>query len=188
MTQSETLGLLRQHRAFDADEMAFLARTIAFVEQNEQFWQRSTLAGHLTGSAWILSADGASALLLHHAKLDRWLQPGGHVDESDASLLETARREAMEECGLQSITLISPLIFDLDVHEIPERKQEPAHFHYDLRFLFSVPEGAEITRNLLETKGISWVSLRELCLKTTPNSIRRMALKSLNFESASQRD
>jgi 8-oxo-dGTP pyrophosphatase MutT (NUDIX family) len=188
MTQSETLTLLRQHPATDADEIDFLARTIEFVEQNEQFWQRSTLTGHLTGSAWILSADGASALLLHHAKLDRWLQPGGHVDESDASLLETARREAMEECGLKALNLISDQIFDLDVHEIPERKLEPAHFHYDLRFLFLVPEGAEIARNLLETKGIAWVPLRELSLESTPNSIRRMALKSLNFESASQRD
>ena len=187
MTQPEILSLLRQHSKDFAEEKLFLAQTISFVARNEQFWQRSTLEGHLTGSAWILSADGKSVLLLHHAKLDRWLQPGGHVDEADFSLVETARREAMEECGIQGLTLVSPAIFDLDVHEIPARGHEPSHLHYDLRFLFVAPEVAEIERNLLETKAIAWVHIEELCKETTPQSLRRMALKTREFERDSER-
>lgn len=185
--QAETLALLRQHRSEFVEEQVFLAQTIAFVERQEQFWQRSTLEGHLTGSAWILSADGASALLLHHTKLDRWLQPGGHADETDASLAETARREAMEECGMLDLDLVSPLIFDLDVHEIPARGNEPLHFHYDLRFLFVAPANQILERNLLETKGIAWIPLAELCRETTPQSLRRMALKSEKSERDSER-
>ena len=41
---------------------------------------RERLAGHFTGSAWVVSADGQRTLLTHHRKLDRWLQPGGHAD------------------------------------------------------------------------------------------------------------
>ncbi len=187
MNKLETLQLLRSYVTQYAEETIFLAQTIAVVERNDHFWQRSTLEGHLTGSAWILSADGNSVLLLHHAKLDRWLQPGGHADEADASLAETARREAMEECGIQGLTLISPAIFDLDVHEIPARGNEPSHLHYDLRFLFVAPEDAKIERNLLETKAIAWVHIEELCTETTPQSLRRMALKTREFERDSER-
>jgi len=187
MTQSTVIALLRQHQTEYEEELAFLAQTLSFVAQQEAFWQRSTLEGHLTGSAWVCSADGRAVLLLHHAKLDRWLQPGGHVDAEDSSLVETARREAMEECGIQSLELLSPAIFDLDVHEIPARGTEPAHFHYDLRFLFRVPEGTQVERNLLETKAIAWVNLEELCTSSTPMSLRRMALKSLIFQRDSER-
>jgi 8-oxo-dGTP pyrophosphatase MutT (NUDIX family) len=182
MNKLETLTLLRQHSTKFEEEKTFLTQTIDFVERNEHFWQRRTQEGHLTGSAWVLSADGGLVLLLHHTKLDRWLQPGGHVDETDDSMAETARREAIEECGIRELALSSLAIFDLDVHEIPSRGNEPAHLHFDLRFLFSVPEAAEIQRNLLETKAITWVRIEELCGKTTPQSLRRMALKTGKVE------
>ena len=182
MEKLDTLGMLRQFSSDFVEENAFLSQTIAFVERQEQFWQRSTLEGHLTGSAWVLSADGKAALLLHHTKLDRWLQPGGHADEADDSLAHTARREAMEECGLTDLILLTPGIFDLDVHAIPARGQEPAHLHYDLRFLFAVREGTQMERNLLETKAIEWVPIASLCNESTPQSLRRMALKTLKLE------
>jgi 8-oxo-dGTP pyrophosphatase MutT (NUDIX family) len=187
MNKLETLALLRQHRTDFAEEKLFLAQTIDFVERNDHFWQRSTLEGHLTGSAWVLTGDGDAALLLHHAKLDRWLQPGGHADETDVSLAETARREAIEECGIQDLILHAPAIFDLDVHEIPARGNEPAHFHYELRFLFFAGKEAEVARNLLETKAFAWVTIPELCGETTPQSIRRMALKTGKVERYSER-
>ncbi|MFN0173842.1 MAG: NUDIX hydrolase [Saprospiraceae bacterium] len=187
VSQSETLSLLRYHSTDFAEEKVFLTQTIAFVARNAHFWQRSIMEGHLTGTAWILSSDGNSVLLLHHAKLDRWLQPGGHVDEADATLAETALREAMEECGIQGLTLVSPAIFDLDVHEIPARGHESSHLHYDLRFLFVAPAEVEIKRNPLETKAISWVRIAELCTESTPQSLRRMALKTLEVESDSER-
>jgi len=187
MNKLETLAVLRQHQTEFAEEKAFLVKTIDFIERNDRFWQRSTQEGHLTGSAWVLSEDGDSALLLHHAKLDRWLQPGGHADDTDTSMAETARREAMEECGIRELNTHTPAIFDLDVHEIPERGNEPAHFHYDFRFLFFVQKETGITRNLLETKAISWVPVHELCTETTPQSIRRMALKTGKLERDSER-
>jgi len=153
MNKLETLALLRQHRTDFAEEKLFLAQTIDFVERNDHFWQRSTLEGHLTGSAWV----------------------------------QTARREAIEECGIQDLILHAPAIFDLDVHEIPARGNEPAHFHYDLRFLFFAGKEAEVARNLLETKAFAWVTIPELCGETTPQSIRRMALKTGKVERYSER-
>ncbi len=92
--------------------------------------------GHLTGSAIVLSPDLSSCVLLHHGKLHCWLQPGGHVDPTDASILETARRETIEETGLPLSPDFDPRLIHLDVHEIPPHGDEPYHLHHDLVFLF----------------------------------------------------
>ena len=95
---------------------------------------RERLAGHFTGSAWLVSADGRRALLTHHRKLQRWLQLGGHAD-GDVDLAGVALREAQEETGVAGLRLEDGAIFDLDRHWIPVRGQVPGHWHYDVRYL-----------------------------------------------------
>lgn len=85
---------------------------------------------HLTASALVLDAAREQVLLVHHAKLGRWLQPGGHVDAGDASMAQAALREAREETGLRALTpLGGPL--DLDRHPAPCR---PDGEHLDVLF------------------------------------------------------
>src|ERR1700694_1010927 len=57
--------------------------------------------GHITCTALVLHPDGQRVLLVHHHRLRRWLLPGGHVEESDSTLLDTARREAVEETAVR---------------------------------------------------------------------------------------
>ena len=177
MNKKETLDLLAQHRPFDDTESAFLTQTIDFVQKNDAFWQRTNLEGHLTGSAWILSPDRSQVLLIHHAKLDRWFQPGGHADATDDSLLGTARREAMEECGLTGLASEREGIFDIDIHSIPSKGQEPEHLHYDIRFLFVVEKMGDSIRDETEIKDMKWVDLAEMAKKNVPSSLRRMTHK-----------
>ena len=77
-------------------------------------------------------------MLTHHRKLDRWLQLGGHVDGEQAVHV-AALREAQEESGLQHFSFVKIagrlLPFDIDIHPIPATPAEPAHHHYDLRYL-----------------------------------------------------
>jgi 8-oxo-dGTP pyrophosphatase MutT (NUDIX family) len=131
--------------------------------------------GHLTGSAWVVDATWTRVLLLHHGKLNRWLQPGGHAD-GDFDLSKVALRETQEESGLTRLRLLESGIFDLDVHQIPARGSEPTHLHFDVRYLI---EG-DIDEPLVlsdESHAVEWVELTRLKEYTTENSIRRMAYK-----------
>jgi len=130
--------------------------------------------GHVTGSAWLVDDSGEHVLLTHHRKLDAWLQLGGHSD-GDPDTAAVARREAEEESGL-AVELIWRDILDVDVHEIPARKSDPAHFHFDVRFAFVSRSG----RNYVvshESHDLAWVPVQRLRQFTTETSILRMARK-----------
>ena len=91
--------------------------------------------GHFTASAFVLAPDADDVLLIHHGKLHRWLQPGGHVDPEDADVVAAARREVAEEAGLVDVDIVGDGLFDVDVHVIPPRKADPEHRHFDVRVL-----------------------------------------------------
>jgi 8-oxo-dGTP pyrophosphatase MutT (NUDIX family) len=96
--------------------------------------------GHLTASAMVLSPDLQQMLLIYHSGFEAWIQPGGHVDPTDGDLLSTAKREIAEECQIFELDFLlnEPSLLQVDIHNVPpnKRKQEPAHEHYDLRFVF----------------------------------------------------
>ena len=120
------LTALNFHTPHDADERRHREKIVAFVERNfQRWWQRSTLDGHITASAWVVNLSNTHALLLHHAKLNLWVQPGGHLDDTDASPESGALREATEETALSSLQLVEKNIFDVDVHAIPARGAAP---------------------------------------------------------------
>jgi ADP-ribose pyrophosphatase YjhB (NUDIX family) len=165
----------------DADELAFKSRFIALVEHFENAASRDLLHGHLTGSAWIVNRDMSHALMTHHAKLDKWLQLGGHAD-GDFNIKNVALREAREESGLNSVRILQPSIFDIDIHEIPARGNEPAHDHFDIRYLIWADKSETVVKNH-ESKEISWIPLNQLDQLTANNrSIIRMSEKTLTIK------
>jgi 8-oxo-dGTP pyrophosphatase MutT (NUDIX family) len=178
MLQLPALLSLISHAPCDAAEASFRRQIISFVSGNTDFASRNCAAGHVTASGWVLDASGTHALLIHHAKLDRWLQPGGHVEDNDASLAAAALREVMEETGLQRLSLASRTPYDIDVHAIPARGSDPAHMHYDCRFLFHAERHATVNISD-ESTSFQWVPISELTAKDVAPGLRRMACKSL---------
>jgi 8-oxo-dGTP pyrophosphatase MutT (NUDIX family) len=146
-----------------------------FVGSEPRCCERALASGHLTGSAWLVSPDGRRVLLTHHRKLDRWLQPGGHAD-GDADLARVALREADEETGVPGLVL-EPGIFDLDRHWIPERKGEPAHWHYDVRFVVRATSSEEFVVSE-ESHALAWRPVEDVANdEHADESVRRMAQK-----------
>ena len=175
--RSHILSLLTRYSERHPEQAAVAHAILSFVESTPDCAQREHLAGHLTGSAWVVSRDGSSALLLHHRKLNRWLQPGGHAD-GELDLLSVALREAQEESGLVDLVPESSQIFDVDIHEIPARGDVPTHLHYDVRFLFRAQSEALPTRNH-ESNDVVWIPLSEILTLTTEESVVRMARLSI---------
>ena len=134
--------------------------------------------GHFTASGFVVSPDGSSLLLIHHRRLDRWLQPGGHIDPGDTSPIAAAVREVAEETGV-AVEPILPDLIDLDIHPIPPRAPEPAHEHFDLRFAFRALGETLVADD--EVHDAIWVSWDELGKYDVDDSMTR-AVASLRRE------
>jgi len=163
------LGLdaeLELHVSKDAKEARDVAFVRAFLLAHPlDAHLRAQQLGHLTGSGFVLDASRERVLLLHHARLQRWLQPGGH-GEGELHPRQIALREIEEETGLGPADLTpypDARLLDVDVHLIPARPGEPAHPHLDLRFGFVAREGAQ-ARLSEESTALCWVSPAELGL------------------------
>ena len=168
-------------------EAATAALFADFLAEAPAAFSRAHPPGHFTGSAWLVSADGRRALLTHHRKLGRWLQPGGHAD-GDADLARVALREAEEESGLVGLRQPGGL-FDLDRHLIPARGDEPAHWHYDLRYVVCAAPAAEAFVVSAESHALAWRPVAELAQgRGEDPSIRRMAAKWLARGAPPERD
>ena len=138
------------------------------------FDSRSFDPGHVTASAVVLSRDRSQLLLVYHRRLGRWLQPGGHVEPEDRNIIETARREVLEETGITLDESDSANLVGLDVHQIPAAGTEPFHLHHDLSFGFTTrtvePCGSE--------RAI-WCAIDELDSYVVDEPLRSSLVKAL---------
>ena len=163
-TWSRLLAELDTHRPADEKEAADVAFVRAFiVEHPADAHLRAQPLGHLTGSGFILDASRERVLLLHHRRLDRWLQPGGH-GEGETDPRAIALREIEEETGLSAGDLTAfpdERLLDVDVHRIPARPGEPEHPHLDLRYGFTTDVVAR-ARVSDESRALGWFPVNDL--------------------------
>ncbi|QEG33279.1 NUDIX hydrolase [Bythopirellula goksoeyrii] len=190
MHRQPLFELLDRYSAHYPYEAEVAARIRQLVESSPDCFERTCRPGHVTGSAWVLSQDCKKCLLVHHAKLDRWLQPGGHAD-GDTAIQEVALKEVREETGLVELELpatdgvLVPL--DLDVHLIPARYSptgeliEDAHEHHDVRFLVIARADQPITVSE-ESHDLGWFTNVEVSQLTDEESVLRMLRKAGPYE------
>ena len=136
------------------DDAAVVAEFRRFLGSSPATFERRHAVGHFTGSAFVVSADG------------------------DPDLAAVALREAQEETGLRGLTL-EPGIFDLDRHAIPARRDEPEHFHYDVRFVVRAAAGEAFALNE-ESLALAWRAIGTVAADPQADaSVRRMARRWL---------
>lgn len=169
--------LLKQYAPSKLERESCKLRFLSFVEENEECFDRAFKAGHVTASAWLLNHDRTKALLTHHRKLNQWMQLGGHCEKRDRDLLSAAIREAREESGLFSIEPLRTDLFDIDIHQIPSSAKEPAHFHYDVRFLLSVINPKEEISVSEESNQLKWIGIDDQDACVTDPSVSRLIFK-----------
>jgi len=153
------------------EEIDCKERMLRFLAQHGDCFERSLESGHFTASAWLLNRDCTKILLMHHAKLDRWVQLGGHCD-GNPDVLQVAIKEAQEESGILQISPVSKEIFDVDIHLIPARGSIAAHQHFDVRFLLQAAS-SEAVRNH-ESKELRWIGKNPEEMPTANPSVLRM--------------
>jgi len=166
--------LIRLLEAYDAPEEERNARSdmLALARgPNDPFARDHFTPGHFTASGFVVSPDGERLLLIHHRRLDRWVQPGGHIDPTGEHVIDAAVREVEEETGVGDLVVVRDGLFDLDVHDVPSAGVEPAHAHFDIRFLFQA-RSTELTA-APEVRDAAWVPLDGVAAITTDPSVVR---------------
>ena len=179
-------SILLAHRASEPREESDRIRMIAFAKSHPSPFDRTISEGHFTGSGLVMSEDGVSVLLLHHIKLARWLQPGGHGEPGETEGEKVACREVLEETGLPPrLHPTAPRPFDVDIHRIPARKQDPEHEHLDLRYLFVASTREPLRAEAAEPPGpgiigptLRWFDVDQALAMDIDEGLKRMIRKA----------
>lgn len=175
ITRESLFQKLKAYQPTAPEEIQFKEAFLDLL-RHERCFHRDFLPGHITGSAFIIDEEAEHVLLTHHAKLNKWLQPGGHAD-GDENILRVALREAEEETGLKSFRVVDEEnLFDIDIHTIPARKDFPEHLHFDVRVLLVADRSQplEITE---ESHDLRWIPFTELPSFAGNDSLTRMLEK-----------
>jgi 8-oxo-dGTP pyrophosphatase MutT (NUDIX family) len=155
----EALSLATRFAA-SAEEEKSRELILALLEHTPAPFSRHQFhPGHITCTALVLHPDKQRILLVHHHRLLRWLLPGGHVEESDGTLADAARREAVEETAVRIAPGSLPRLAGMDVHGIPAHKGEPFHLHHDLIFALGAESGEIACTE--EAPQVAWCALEE---------------------------
>ncbi len=166
MVKNEFGGLfthvITRYQSDIADNTDDLALLLARLMAGDDLSSRRTFPGHVTTSAIIVDEALTSTLLILHKASGRWLQPGGHW-EASPTFRASALREAQEETGLKQFELHpwhagadNPM--DIDTHAIAARpsREEPDHFHFDLRYVYCASMNDDFMAQVDEIDAIQW--------------------------------
>jgi 8-oxo-dGTP pyrophosphatase MutT (NUDIX family) len=145
---------------------------LAFLAARPDAMDRSCAPGHLTSSTMVVDPHRQRVLLTLHPRVGLWLQVGGHCEPTDASVLDTARREAQEESGLARLAF-DPAPICLDVHPITCSLGVPTR-HFDVRYL-AVADSEDDLVQSDESLDLAWFDWDALPDKVAPDVARSMS-------------
>lgn len=170
-----------------------IARTATLRDSEKSLISRKNFFGHITASAFVLDYTLSKILLVQHKNLNKYIQPGGHVDQTDESIYFAARRELEEETGFTGAVLVPfdksfpDIPIDIDIHTIPEnsKKQEPEHIHVDFRYLFILENDNQGKISEEEIGDVVWKPKKEF---NRINSDTSRAVQKINKLFSEKRD
>lgn len=170
----DAVAVLEGWRPEDAERGGLRAEFLDHLAAHDDGLDRACMPGHVTASAAVLAADGASVLLTLHGKLGRWLQTGGHCEPGDTTLAGAALREATEESGIDGLRLL-PGPVTLDRHWVG---CNGGAWHYDAQYVAVAPPDAEASISA-ESLDLRWFPVGALP-DPTDDSVRRLVALSVS--------
>lgn len=157
----ESDDLLSNYLATRPEDAARLNPLILQRPLSDPIFLRTTFPGHITASGFVVARETCRVLLIEHKRLGRLLQPGGHIESTDESLLHAAVREVREETSVDVLPYLQQPagLVDIDIHTIPAGRGEPQHDHYDFRFVFVLQAEHALKAELTEVHHCMWAHL-----------------------------
>ena len=139
--RESAIALLTGWQPPDPEQDSVRHAVLAFLHARPDSCQRSCAAGHVTASALVVDDTGTQVLLTLHPRFGRWVQLGGHCEDTDDGLLAAALREATEESGIEGLR-IDPELAAIHVHPVTCSLGVPTR-HLDLQFIVRAPALAQ---------------------------------------------
>ena len=152
------------------------------IHEENNIFNRKNFTGHIVANSLIIHNN--KVLTIFHNFLQMYIQPGGHVDENDMSVLQASLREAKEETGINDLVLYdwhreTEIPIFIESHLIPEnaKKQEKQHYHHDFMYVFKT-QTKDINLQVNEVSNFSWIDI-EIVLENNPDSFIAKSLKRM---------
>ncbi len=125
MEKKIIINAVNKYLDYYKDEQERLNKFIEYLDKfsDEEIVDWNNFVGHIAAGGFIYSLELKKFLVLYHKDLKIYLYPGGHVDKEDINPLVTARREVLEETGIENLKLLNIDIdeivpIDIDTHMI----------------------------------------------------------------------
>jgi 8-oxo-dGTP pyrophosphatase MutT (NUDIX family) len=140
--RQSAIALLTGWQAPDPGQDSLRHAVLSFLEARPDACLRDCVPGHITASTLVLDDSGRRVLLTLHSRLARWVQLGGHCEDTDHDIVAAALREATEESGVAGLRM-APNLVAVHVHPVTCSLGVPTR-HLDLQFAACAPAGAQI--------------------------------------------
>lgn len=84
------------------DEVMNLSVLQEQLVKEDDICSRQNLTGHVVADGCVIDPRAKKILMIYHAIHKKWFNPGGHIDPSDDHPADAARREVLEETGVNA--------------------------------------------------------------------------------------
>lgn len=164
--QRDAHRVLCEWQAPDAAQEAVRREYLDHLSAHADAVSRDGVPHHLTSGGFVFDPTLEQVALVLHTKAQLWLQPGGHFEQTDATVVDAALREIREETGLP-VRAEQAVVVDLHHHDLSAAFGR-CRSHRDIRVAVVLDEPAEVVCSQ-ESDRAAWWPVDALPSPTDPD-------------------
>lgn len=161
----KTIEIIKTYVPYNEQEAADKSFALNAIDKFDNILTRQNQFCHITANAFIVNQDFTKVLCCFHNIYKSWGLVGGHTDGIDDPEF-VARKEAKEEAGISSFSLLQkqPISFDVLVTEghFKRGKYVCSHCHINLCYLFMADDKQPIRHKEDENTSVKWIEIADL--------------------------